>query len=86
MREENFTDQNSLSVSSLYTDYLNLDRRSGCGKNSERENIVHKKCTFCGSAINYAKLFSKVSESKSKNLVRMMIWTTNVQNACLKKM
>ena len=39
-REENFTDQKSLSISSLQTDYLNLDISSGCGKNSERENIV----------------------------------------------
>ena len=39
-REEKFTDQKSLFISSLQTDYLNLDISSGCGKNSERENLV----------------------------------------------
>ena len=31
-REEKFTDQKSLSVSSLKTCYLNLDRSSGSGR------------------------------------------------------
>ena len=35
-REEKFTDQKSLNISSLQTDYLNLDSRSGFGRNSER--------------------------------------------------
>ena len=47
-REETFTDQKSLSISSLQTDYLNLDRISGFGINSEIENTVHTNCTFCG--------------------------------------
>ena len=34
-REGNFTDQKYLSISSLQTDYINIDSRSGCGKNSE---------------------------------------------------
>ena len=33
-REETFTDQKSLNISSFQTDYLNLDRRSGFGINS----------------------------------------------------
>ena len=40
-REGKFTDQKSLSISSLQTDYLNFDSSSGCGKNSERANIFH---------------------------------------------
>ena len=47
-REENVTDQNSLSISSLQTAYLNLDSSSGCGKTNERSNTVQKKCIFCG--------------------------------------
>ena len=47
-REENFTDQKSLNISSLQTDYLNLDSSSGFGRNSERANTVQTKCTFCG--------------------------------------
>ena len=54
-REENFTDQKSLSISSLQTEYLNLDIISGCGKISERENIVQTKCTFCGGANHSAE-------------------------------
>ena len=41
-REENFNDQKYLYISSLQTDYINLDRSSGNGKNSERANIVQK--------------------------------------------
>ena len=33
-REDKFTDQKSLNISSLQTDYLNLDRSSGFGINS----------------------------------------------------
>ena len=35
-REEKFTDQKSLNISSLQTDYLNLDSSSGSSRNSER--------------------------------------------------
>ena len=35
-REEKFTDQKSLKISSLQTDYLNLDSRSGYSRHSER--------------------------------------------------
>ena len=48
IREETFTDQKSLNISSLQTDYPNLDSRSGFGRNSERAHAVQKKCTFCG--------------------------------------
>ena len=54
-REEIFTDQKSLSISSLQTDYLNLYIGSGSGKNSERENIFQKRCTFCGGAKHSAE-------------------------------
>ena len=36
IREETFTDQKSLNISSLQTDYLNLDSSAGFGRNSER--------------------------------------------------
>ena len=42
-REENFTDQKSLNISSLQTDYLNLDSRSGSSRKSERAHAVHTK-------------------------------------------
>ena len=39
-REETFTDQKSLNISSLQTDYLNLDSRSDFGRNGERAHDV----------------------------------------------
>ena len=42
-REDKITDKKSLSITSLQTNYLNLDIGSGSGKNSERENLVQKK-------------------------------------------
>ena len=54
-KEETFTDQKSLSISSLQTNYLNIDNSSGFGRNSEIANTAQKKCTFCGGANNYAE-------------------------------
>ena len=68
--EENFTDHKSLSIKSLQTDYLNLDSRSGSGRNKERENLVKKKCTFCGGANNSAeKCFKRIIKDKKKDRV-----------------
>ena len=39
-RKEHFIDQEYLSITSLQTDYLNLDRSSGSGRKNERENLV----------------------------------------------
>ena len=65
-REGNFTNQKYLYIAYLQTDYLNLDRASGCGKNCERENPVHTKCTFCGGANHSAENVSKGSERKKE--------------------
>ena len=60
-REENFTDQKYLSISSLKTDYLNLDISSFFGRKSERAKTVQKKCTFCGVDNHFAeKCFKKI--------------------------
>ena len=40
-REEKCTNRKSLNISSLQTDYLNLDGSSGFGGNSEREKTIH---------------------------------------------
>ena len=50
IREEKITDQKSLSVSSLQTNYLNLESSSGSGINIEREKPVQLKYTFCGGS------------------------------------
>ena len=46
-REEKFTDQKSLSITSLQTDYLNLDISSGSSNNNGRA-IYLKKMHFLG--------------------------------------
>ena len=81
INEEKITDQKVLSVSSLQTEYLNLDSSSGCGKNSERANIFQKKCTFYGGANHYAYLFFK-SIRKEKEKVCASIY---LDNKCLER-
>ena len=66
-REMFFTDQKSLNISSLQTDYLNLDSRSGFGMNSERAHAVPTKCTFCGGVNHSAeKCFKRIRKEKGK--------------------
>ena len=54
-KRENLTDQKSLSILSLQTDYLNIDNSSGSSLNNKRENLVKTKCTFCGAANHSAE-------------------------------
>ena len=59
-REEKFTDQKSLNISSLHTDYLNFDSNiSGSSRHSERAHSVQAKCTFCGDNDHSADFFQK---------------------------
>ena len=64
-REENFTNQKSLKISSIQTDYLNLDSISGFGRNSERAYVVQTKCKFCGGNNHFAgKCFKRMGKEK----------------------
>ena len=66
-REEKFTDQKSLKISSLQTDYLNLDSSSGSSSNGERAHDVQTKCTFCGGTNHSAeKCFKRIRKEKEK--------------------
>ena len=66
-REETFADQKSLNISSLQTDYLNLDGSPGSSKNSERAHAVQKKCAFCGGNNHSAeKFFKRIRKEKEK--------------------
>ena len=48
-RELKFPDQKCLNISSLQTDYLNLDNSvSGSSRHNDGAHYVQKKCTFCG--------------------------------------
>ena len=46
-REGKFTCQKPLHISSLQTDYLNIDSGLGSVKNSERANLVYQTFIFC---------------------------------------
>ena len=60
-REEKCTDQKSLNISSLQTDYLNLDNSSGFDRDSEMAHDVQTECTFCGGVNHSAEqCFKKV--------------------------
>ena len=66
-REEKFTDQKLLNISSLQTDYLNLDSSSGFGRDTERAHDVQTECTFCGGVNHSAEqCFKKVRKEKEK--------------------
>ena len=68
-REEIFTDQRSLNISSLQTDYLNLGSSiSGSSKHNEREHSVQAKCTFCGGNNHSAgKYFKMIRQEEEKS-------------------
>ena len=64
-REGKCTDQKSLNISSLQTDYLNLDSSAGFGRNSERAHAVQTKCTFCvGNNQSAEKCFKRIRKEK----------------------
>ena len=64
-REEKFTDQKSLNISSLQTDYLNLESNSVFVRNSERSHDVQKKFTFCGGVNHSAeKCFKRIRKEE----------------------
>ena len=58
-REEIFTDQKSLNISSLQTDYLNIDSSSGFGRDIERAHCVQTECTFLEFLITLQNNVSK---------------------------
>ena len=68
-REEKFTDQKYLKVSSLQTYYLNLDSSSsGSSRHSEIAHSVQEKCKFYGGNNHSAeKCFKKIRKEKKKS-------------------
>ena len=66
-REEKFTDQKSLNISSLQTDYLNLDSSSGFDMDCERAHYVQIECAFC-EGVNHSaeQCFKKLRKEKEK--------------------
>ena len=72
-REENFIDQKSLEISSLQTDYLNLDISSGFGTDSERAHTVQKECRFCGGVNHSAEQCFKAELRREEKISRSKI-------------
>ena len=67
-REEKLTDQKSLNISSLKTDYLNIDSRSGFGRDSERARAVQTECTLCGGVNRSSEQsFKRIRKEKEKS-------------------
>ena len=78
-----FIDQKSLSISSIQIDYINIYKRSGCGRNSERANTVQTKWNLCGDANHTTENVSNGSERNRKKLVRLVIQTIDERNVRL---
>ena len=82
-REEIFTDQKYLSISSIQADYLNLSSRSGCGKIGRQQILFRQSVLFLEVPNILNKNVSKGSEKKRENIVRLMIRTTDERNVRL---
>ena len=68
-REEKFTDQKLLNISSLQNDYLNLDSSSGFDKNSKRAHDVQTECTFCGGIHHSVEqYFKRIRKDKAQTV------------------
>ena len=67
-RKEKYPDQKFLNLSSLQTDYLNLDNSvSGSSRHNERAQSIQKKCTFCGlNNHSVGKCFKNNRKEKEK--------------------
>ena len=62
-----FTDQKYLRITSLHTDYLNLDISWGSGRNNERSNLVKTKWNVFESANHSAEeCFKRIRKDKEK--------------------
>ena len=83
-REKRVTDQKSLSISYLQTDYLNIDISSGSGKNSERENIVLAKFTLLEVLTILFKKIKRIRKDKEKARVAGDLYKRRTQRTTCK--
>ena len=67
--KEKYPDQKCLNISSLQTEYLNLDSsQSGSSKQNEKENPAKAKCTYCGlTNHSLEKCLKKIRKEKEKS-------------------
>ena len=67
-REELYLVQKCLNISSLQTEYLNIDNsNSGSSKHNEKANSAKTKCTYCGLSNHFVgKCFKKIRKEQEK--------------------
>ena len=79
-REEKYPDQKCLNISSLQTDYLNLDNSlSGYSRHNKKANSAKTKLIYCGLNNHSVENSSKISERKKKKLVLLVLHLTNIR-------
>ena len=67
-REEKYPDQKCLNISSLQTDYLNIDNSlSGYIRHNDKANSAKTKCTYCGlNNHSVEKCFKNIRKEREK--------------------
>ena len=67
-REEKYPDQKCLNISSLQTEYLNIESsQSGSSKHNEKANSAKAKCTYFGlTNHSVGRCFKKIRKEKKK--------------------
>ena len=72
-----YPDQKCLNISSIQTEYLNLDSsQSGSSKNNEKANSAKAKCTFCGlTNHSVQKCFKNIRKDKEKSRLLVLCQT-----------
>ena len=79
-REKKYPGQKCLNISSLQTEYLNLDSsQSGSSKHNEKANSAKAKCTYCGLYNHSMEKCFKISAKKKRKLVLMVLRLTKIQ-------
>ena len=79
-REDKYPDQKCLNISSLQTDYLNLDNSlSGSSRHNENANSAQTKCTYCGLNNHSVENVSNISEKKKRKIVLLVLRLTKIQ-------
>ena len=82
--EEKFPEQKFLNISSLQTDYLNLDNSlSGYSRHNEKANSSQTKCTYCGINNHSVEKNSKISERKNRKLVLLVLRQKKIRSSSL---
>ena len=73
-----------MNISSLQTDYLNLDISSDLGEIEREQTLFRQSAPFVEVLITLQKNVSKGLDRKRKNLVRLVLQKTDKRNRYLK--